>query len=91
MAPSLSKLKEYKSSLICLSGLSVAAWIIIYGKSSNKKRLVSKMHFDTIEKIKTILSSQSPSRKRQLTKTLSSPKCMNDLLFLRINGMNGTL
>lgn len=42
MAPSLSKLKEYKSSLICLSGLTAAAWIIIYGKSSNKKRLVLK-------------------------------------------------
>lgn len=40
MAPSLSKLKEYQSSLICLSGLSAAAWIIIYGKTSNKKRWV---------------------------------------------------
>lgn len=42
MAPSLSKLKEYQSSLICLSGLSAAAWIIIYGKSTNKKRWVVK-------------------------------------------------
>lgn len=40
MAPSLSKLTEYKSGLICLSGLAAAGWIIIYGKSSNKKRLV---------------------------------------------------
>lgn len=38
MAPSLSTLRQYKHSLICLSGLSVAAWIIIYGKSSNKRR-----------------------------------------------------
>lgn len=41
MAPTLSKLKQYQSSLICLSGLSAAAWIIIYGKSSNKKPCVS--------------------------------------------------
>ncbi|XP_031622800.1 ATP-binding cassette sub-family D member 3 [Contarinia nasturtii] len=36
MAPTLSKLKQYQSSLICLSGLSAAAWIIIYGKTNRK-------------------------------------------------------
>lgn len=40
MAPMLSKLQQYQGSLVCLTGLSAAAWIIIYGKSSNKKRYV---------------------------------------------------
>lgn len=38
MAQLLSKLQQYQSSLICLSGLTAAAWIIFYGKTSNKNR-----------------------------------------------------
>lgn len=40
MAPALSKLRQYQSSLVCLSGLAAAAWIIVYGKTSNKKQYV---------------------------------------------------
>lgn len=38
MAPILSKFQQHQSGFVCLAGLSAAAWIIIYGKSSNQKR-----------------------------------------------------
>lgn len=80
MAPSLSKLKEYQSSLVCLSGLTVAAWIIIYGKSSNKKRLVLKIKYD---KKNTLPSQMKEERKKLSHKSLLFYwKYMHDIYLL---------
>lgn len=46
MAPILSKIQQCQSSLICLTGISAAAWIILYGKTSNKKRYVCVREID---------------------------------------------